>query len=137
MESSTSMNKIAKWREEFDFLDENDRLMYMIDLAKDVTSLPQELRTNDRLVKGCMSQIWIDVGVVNNSVKVYYDSDAMITKGITSIICDCFSDITVEQAKSITKQDIETLGIRELLTAQRRNGLSSLIDNIQTRIQQL
>ena len=111
--------------------------MYMIDLAKDVTSLPQELRTNDRLVKGCMSQIWIDVGVVNNSVKVYYDSDAMITKGITSIICDCFSDITVEQAKSITKQDIETLGIRELLTAQRRNGLSSLIDNIQTRIQQL
>tara|TARA_E500000178_G_scaffold356632_1_gene436351 strand:- start:70231 stop:70626 length:396 start_codon:yes stop_codon:yes gene_type:complete len=131
------MNKIAKWREEFDFLDENDRLMYMIDLAKDVTSLPQELRTNDRLVKGCMSQIWIDVGVVNNSVKVYYDSDAMITKGITSIICDCFSDITVEQAKSITKQDIETLGIRELLTAQRRNGLSSLIDNIQTRIQQL
>ena len=131
------MNKIEKWREEFDFLDENDRLMYMIDLAKDVTSLPQELRTNDRLVKGCMSQIWIDVGVVNNSVKVYYDSDAMITKGITSIICDCFSDITVEQAKSITKQDIETLGIRELLTAQRRNGLSSLIDNIQTRIQQL
>lgn len=131
------MNKIEKWREEFDFLDENDRLMYMIDLAKDVTSLPRELRTDDRLVKGCMSQIWIDVGVVNNLVNVYYDSDAMITKGITSIICDCFSDITIQEAKSITKQDIETLGIRELLTAQRRNGLSSLIDNIQTRIQQL
>jgi len=131
------MNKIEKWREEFDFLDENDRLMYMIDLAKDVTSLPRELRTDDRLVKGCMSQIWIDVGVVNNLVNVYYDSDAMITKGITSIICDCFSDITIQEAKSITKQDIETLGIRELLTSQRRNGLSSLIDNIQTRIQQL
>ena len=128
------MNKIKKWKEEFDFLDENDRLIYIIDLAKDITSLPKELRTENRLVRGCMSQIWIDVGLVNNLVKVYYDSDAMITKGITSIICDCFSDISLDEAKSITKQDIEQLGIRQLLTAQRRNGLSSLIDNIQKRI---
>ena len=127
------MNKIKKWKEEFDFLDENDRLIYIIDLAKDITSLPKELRTENRLVRGCMSQIWIDVGLVDNLVKVYYDSDAMITKGITSIICDCFSDISLDEAKSITKQDIEQLGIRQLLTAQRRNGLSSLIDNIQKR----
>ena len=81
-----------------------------------------------------MSQIWIDVGLVENTVKVYYDSDAMITKGITSIICDCFSDITLEQAKTISRDQIESLGIRQLLTAQRRNGLSSLIENIQKRI---
>ena len=75
-----------------------------------------------------------DVGVVDDLTKVYYDSDAMITKGITSIICDCFSGISLEEAKSITKEDIETLGIRQLLTQQRRNGLSSLINNIQKRI---
>lgn len=129
-----TIDKIQKWRDEFDFLDENDRLMYIIDLAQNTTSLPKNLRTEDRLVKGCMSQIWIDVGLVENTVKVYYDSDAMITKGITSIICDCFSDITLSQAKQITKKQIESLGIRQLLTAQRRNGLSSLIDNIQKRI---
>tara|TARA_B100000989_G_scaffold93263_1_gene67636 strand:- start:20725 stop:21120 length:396 start_codon:yes stop_codon:yes gene_type:complete len=128
------MNKIQKWKEEFEYLDENDRLFYIIDLAKHITSLPKELRTDDRLVRGCMSKIWIDVGVVDNLVKVYYDSDAMITKGITSIICDCFTDINLEEAKTITKQDIELLGIRQLLTAQRRNGLSSLVDNIQKRI---
>jgi len=128
------MNKIQKWREEFEYLDENDRLMYIIDLAKNVTSLPQELRTDDRLVKGCMSQIWVDVGVVDDLTKVYYDSDAMITKGITSIICDCFSDISLTEAKNITKEDIESLGIRQLLTQQRRNGLSSLINNVQKRI---
>ena len=128
------MNKIEKWKEEFDYLDENDRLIYIIDLAKHITSLPKELRTEDRLVRGCMSKIWIDVGVVDNLVKVYYDSDAMITKGITSIICDCFTDINLEEAKKIRKQDIELLGIRQLLTAQRRNGLSSLVDNIQKRI---
>lgn len=129
------MNKIQKWKEEFEYLDENDRLFYIIDLAKHITSLPAELRTDDRLVKGCMSKIWIDVGVVDKLVKVYYDSDAMITKGITSIICDCFTGISIEEAKKITKQDIELLGIRQLLTAQRRNGLSSLVDNIQKRIE--
>ena len=129
-----TLAKIQKWQDEFDFLDENDRLMYIIDLAKNTTSLPKDLRTEDRLVRGCMSQIWIDVGLVENTVKVYYDSDAMITKGITSIICDCFSDITLAHAKQITKEQIETLGIRQLLTAQRRNGLSSLVDNIQKRI---
>ena len=108
--------------------------MYIIDLAKNTTSLPKNLRTEDRLVRGCMSQIWIDVGLIQNTVKVYYDSDAMITKGITSIICDCFSDITLEQAKTISRDQIESLGIRQLLTAQRRNGLSSLIENIQKRI---
>ena len=128
------MNKIEKWKDEFDYLDENDRLIYIIDLAKHITSLPKELRTNDRLVRGCISKIWIDVGVVDNLVKVYYDSDAMITKGITSIICDCFTDISIQEAQTITKQDIEKLGIRQLLTAQRRNGLSSLVDNIQKRI---
>ena len=128
------MNKIKKWKEEFDFLDENDRLIYIIDIAKNTTSLPKELRTESRLVHGCMSKIWIDVGVVDNLTKVYYDSDAMITKGITSIICDCFSDISISDAKSITKENIEQLGIRQLLTVQRRNGLSSLIDNIQKRI---
>ena len=128
------IDKIQKWRDEFDFLDENDRLIYIIDLAKNTTSLPKNLRTEDRLVRGCMSQIWIDVGLVENTTKVYYDSDAMITKGITSIICDCFSDITLEQAKTISRDQIESLGIRQLLTAQRRNGLSSLIENIQKRI---
>tara|TARA_B100001057_G_C22697737_1_gene890425 strand:- start:713 stop:1108 length:396 start_codon:yes stop_codon:yes gene_type:complete len=131
------MNKIKKWKEEFSYLDENDRLIYIIDLAKHMTSLPKELRTDDRLVRGCMSKIWIDVGVVDNLVKVYYDSDAMITKGITSIICDCFTDISLQEAQTITKQDIETLGIRQLLTAQRRNGLSSLVDNIHKRIAML
>ena len=131
------MSKIEKWRDEFSFLEGNDRLMYIIDLAKNKTSLPVELRTKDRLVKGCMSQIWIDVGLVEDIVRVYYDSDAMITKGITSVICDCFSDISLSEALAITRDDLNELGIKELLTAQRRNGLSSLIDNIQTRLQRL
>ena len=55
--------KINEWTEEFSFLDDDDRLVHLIDLAKKPTNLPVELRTDDRLVHGCMSQIWIDVGV--------------------------------------------------------------------------
>ena len=61
------------------------------------------------------SKIWVDVGVVDDPVKVYYDSDAMITKGITRVVCDCFPDIPVAEAKAIQKEDFEKLGIKELL----------------------
>ncbi len=131
------MNKIKEYADEFSFLDGEERLMHLIDLAKRPTNLPKELRTEDRKVNGCMSQIWIDVGLQNELVNVYYDSDAMITKGITSVVADCFSGIPVEQAKALTKEDFEELGIKELLSAQRRNGLGSLIDTISSRVQLL
>ena len=129
--------KINEWTEEFSFLDYDDRLVHLIDLAKKPTNLPVELRTDDRLVHGCMSQIWIDVGVQQDLVQVYYDSDAMITKGITSVVADCFSDIPLDEAKQLTKQDFEKLGIKELLSVQRRNGLGSLIQTISTKIKTL
>jgi cysteine desulfuration protein SufE len=129
--------KINEWTEEFSFLDDDDRLVHLIDLAKKPTNLPVELRTDDRLVHGCMSQIWIDVGVQEDLVQVYYDSDAMITKGITSVVADCFSDIPLDEAKQLTKQDFEKLGIKELLSVQRRNGLGSLIQTISTKIKTL
>ena len=71
------------------------------------------------------------------TVQVYYDSDAMITKGITRVVCDCFSNIPLEEAQAIQKEDFEKLGIKELLSAQRRNGLGSLISNIQQRVSRL
>jgi len=131
------MSKITEYAEEFSFLDDEDRLMHLIDLAKRPTTLPTELRSDNKLVNGCMSQIWIDVGLQDQVVSVYYDSDAMITKGITSVVADCFSDLDLGDAKLLTKQDFEELGIKELLSAQRRNGLGSLIDTISKRIHKL
>jgi len=131
------MSKITEYAEEFSFLDDEDRLMHLIDLAKRPTTLPTELRSDNKLVNGCMSQIWIDVGLQDQVVSVYYDSDAMITKGITSVVADCFTGLHLEDAKLLTKQDFEELGIKELLSAQRRNGLGSLIDTISKRIHKL
>ena len=107
------MSKIEEYAEEFSWLDSDDRLMHLIDLAKNATTLPEALRTEDRKVNGCISQIWVDVGVVDDLVKVYYDSDAMITKGITRVVCDFrYSHC---RSKSNTKRRLEKLGIKELL----------------------
>lgn len=131
------MSKITEYAEEFNFLDDEDRLMHLIDLAKRPTNLPKELRSDNNLVNGCMSQIWVDVGLQDQIVSVYYDSDAMITKGITSVVADCFTGLDLADAKLLTKSDFEELGIKELLSAQRRNGLGSLIDTISRRVHNL
>ena len=129
------MTKLSEWAENLNLFDDStERLSYLVDLAKKSTTLPTELRTDDRLIGGCISKIWVDVGVVEDNVKVYYDSDAMITKGITSIVADCFSDIPVAEAKQITFEDFEQLGIQQLLTPQRRNGLGNLIETIRQKV---
>lgn len=127
--------KINEWADNLNMFDDGtERLAYLIELARKSTTLPKELRTDDRLVDGCMSKIWIDVGVVEDKVKVYYDSDAMITKGITSIVADCFTDIPVAEAKKITHDDFQSLNIAQLLTQQRRNGLGNLIETIRQKV---
>ena len=129
------MSKIDYYAEELEFFDDvMDQYAYLIDLAKKPTNLPAELRTDERLVSGCISQIWIDVGAVDNTTKIYYDSDAIITKGVTRLICDCFDELPVEQAKKIKKSDFEVLGIEGILSANRRNGLASLIDTLQSKV---
>jgi cysteine desulfuration protein SufE len=127
--------KINEWADNLNMFDDGtERLSYLIELARKSTTLPKELRTDDRLVDGCMSKIWIDVGVVEDKVKVYYDSDAMITKGITSIVADCFTGIPLAEAKKITHDDFQSLNIAQLLTQQRRNGLGNLIETIRQKV---
>lgn len=135
------MNRIKKrikeWSENLSLLEGQDRLVYLIDLAKNKTTMDFEKRIKERLVTGCISQIWVDVMVEDNKVNVEYDSDAMITKGITSIVCDCFNDSTIEECKEISGDDFLALGIVELLSQQRRNGLGNLIATIISRFDQL
>ena len=133
----STVSKIDQFADDLNLLEGTDRLVYLVDRAKQATSLPKELRTDDRLIGGCISKIWVDVGVIEDNVKVYYDSDAMITKGITSVVAECFSDIPVKEAKKITFKDFEKLNIQQLLTPQRRNGLGSLIQTISEKVGRL
>lgn len=128
-------DKINKWKEELGFLDEGmEKLSYLVDLARNATTLPEQLRTDDRLVPGCLSKIWVDVGFKEDKVHIYYDSDALIPKGIATIVCEILTDSTKEQALEFKAEDLECLGFVQLVTPQRRNGLYNLIGVIQNKI---
>ena len=130
-------NKIANWGKQLSVLEGIDRLQYLVDLADKQTSLPAEKRINANMIPGCVSQIWVDVRLDNDKVIAEYDSDAMITKGITSVVCDCFTGSTKEEVSNVVVQDFEQLNIKQLLTAQRQNGLGNLINTVINKSQQL
>jgi len=71
---------------------------------------------------------------VDNKTRIYYDSDAMITKGVTHVICDCFNDLPLDDAKKIQREDFEALALEGILSSNRRNGLASLISTLQTKV---
>jgi cysteine desulfuration protein SufE len=128
-------DKINKWADDLSLLEGTERLSYLVDLARQATTLPEELRTDDKLVPGCISKIWVDVGMVEEKIKVYYDSDAMIPKGIATIVCDIFTDCTKEEAQNFQEDDLGKLGFVQLVTPQRRNGLYNLIGVLKKRIE--
>ncbi len=130
-------NKIANWGKQLSVLEGIDRLQYLVDLADKQTSLPAEKRINANMIPGCVSQIWVDVRLEDDKVIAEYDSDAMITKGITSVVCDCFTGSTKEEVSNVVVQDFEQLNIKQLLTAQRQNGLGNLINTVINKSQQL
>ena len=130
-------NKIADWGKQLSVLEGIDRLQYLVDLADKQTSLPAEKRINANMIPGCISQIWVDVRLEDDKVIAEYDSDAMITKGITSVVCDCFTGSTKEEVSNVVVQDFEQLNIKQLLTAQRQNGLGNLINTVINKSQQL
>ena len=129
----TIKEKIEQWSENLSLLQGTERLEYLLDLAKESTTMDPGKRIDERLIVGCVSQIWVDVTVEDEKVKVEYDSDALITKGITNVICDCFNNSSTTDCTSTTIEDFKKLGIAELLTAQRQNGLGNLISTILSR----
>jgi len=134
---SSIKDKISTWGESLAMLEGTDRLEYLLDLAKESTTLDPEKRLDENKVHGCMSQIWVDVELQDKLVNVNYDSDAMITKGIARVICDCFTGSDVKEATTIGIDDFNPLGIQPLLTAQRRNGLGNLIHTVVNKCKNL
>ena len=129
--------KINKWADELSLLEGMEKLSYLVDLARRSTTLPKELCTDDRLVPGCVSKIWVEVGYKEDRVQIYYDSDAMIPKGIATIICDILSGSTKKEAMDFITDDLVPLGFVQLVTPQRRNGLYNLVGVLQHKIEKL
>lgn len=109
----------------------HDRLAYLIDIAKDVPALPEEVKTDDNKIRGCASNLWLIGGTKEDNTMIYrIDADSFITKGTAKLITDLVNGCTKDEVANLTIEDFIPLGIRELLTMQRQNGLGSLIQRI-------
>lgn len=107
-----------------------DKYEYLIDLGKNLEAYPEECKTEDKLIKGCQSRVWLDYKVQDGRIYFKADSDAIITKGIISLLISVYSGRTPEEIASSDFGFIEKIGIKENLSPTRANGLASMIATI-------
>lgn len=107
-----------------------DKYEYLIDLGKNLEAYPEECKTEDKLIKGCQSRVWLDYKVQDGKIYFKADSDAIITKGIISLLISVYSGRTPEEIASSDFGFIEKIGLQENLSPTRANGLASMIATI-------
>ena len=122
--------------EDFSMYDEwLDKYEYLIDLGHRLEPFPEELKTDDRLIKGCQSRVWLDATVEDGRLYFRADSDAIITKGIISLLIGVYSG---HSAREIAEDDfsfVDRLGLRENLSPTRAGGLASMIETLRQTAQ--
>jgi cysteine desulfuration protein SufE len=109
-----------------------DRYKYIIDLGKDLPPMPASLHTEDRLVRGCQSQVWIDTRLQDGRLQLSVDSDAFIVKGLLGLVLAAYNNKT---PREIIDFDIdayfEQLDLLRHLSPSRGNGLRAMVKRVQ------
>ena len=117
--------------EEFSMFDDwMERYEYIIELGKKLPLIKEEFKTEDNIIKGCQSKVWLK-GEQNSDVIVFTaDSDAILTKGIIAILIRTFSNQKAADILAADLNFIDEIGLKEHLSPTRANGLVSMIKNI-------
>ena len=117
--------------EDFSMFDEwLDKYEYLIDLGKKLDAYPEAEKVDDKLIKGCQSRVWLDWTLENGRLWFRADSDAIITKGIISLLISVYSGRTPAEIAGDDFSFIDEIGLKENLSPTRANGLASMIATI-------
>ena len=138
---STSSTLVQAQQEVVDefamFSDWQDRYEHLIELGKDLPLIAPEHKTDDNLVRGCQSRVWLAAEQrastpLNAGPIVHFtvDSDAMITKGIVALLVRVYNDRTPQEILGASTEFIDRIGLRAHLSPNRANGLSAMIDQM-------
>jgi len=109
------------------FSDWEERYQYLIDLGKDLPLVAPDQKTDDRLIKGCQSRVWLHAELRDGRVWFTADSDAIITKGIISLLVRTLSGQSPQAIIDAELTFIDRIGLKEHLSPTRSNGLVSMI----------
>ena len=117
--------------EEFSlFEDWMQRYEYMIELGKSLPLIQPEFKTDDHIIKGCQSKVWVHAELTQEQLIFTADSDAIITKGIIAILIRVFSNQHPKAILDANTDFIDQIGLKEHLSPNRANGLSSMLKQI-------
>ncbi|OXA76796.1 Cysteine desulfuration protein SufE [Flavobacterium aquidurense] len=117
--------------DEFSMFDDwMQRYEYIIELGKSLPIINEEYKTEENLIKGCQSKVWLHGEQKDDKIVFTADSDAILTKGIIAILIRAFSNQKAEDIINADTQFIDDIGLKEHLSATRANGLVSMIKNI-------
>ena len=117
--------------DEFSMFDDwMQRYEYMIELGKDLPLIDPEKKTEDRLIKGCQSNVWLDAELSEGKVVYTADSDAIITKGIIAVLLRVYSNQRPEDIVNADESFIDDIGLKAHLSPTLANGLVSMINQL-------
>ena len=127
----TIEEKINYYKESLDLFDDGmDKYKFLIDQAKNAKNFPEEYRNDSFKVSGCQAQVWLVPQLKENKLSFYYDSDAFISKGMVTILCDIYGDRNPSEIKNSDFSMLNILELDTLLTPGRRNGVYSMLEKI-------
>jgi cysteine desulfuration protein SufE len=113
---------------EFSLFDDwMEKYEYIIDLGKDLPLIDENLKTEDRLIEGCQSRVWLNSEITDGKMNYTADSDAIITKGIIGLLIRVLNS---EEPKTVVETDlhfIKDIGLQEHLSPTRANGLAGMV----------
>lgn len=114
--------------DEFSMFDDwMQRYEYMIELGRSLPLIDENLKTDDKLIKGCQSKVWLNSEMKNGKIIFTADSDTIITKGIIAVLVRVFSNQKPQAILDANTNFIDEIGLKEHLSPTRANGLVSMI----------
>ncbi|MBS4041078.1 MAG: SufE family protein [Flavobacteriales bacterium] len=117
--------------EEFSFFDDwMQRYEYIIELGKTLPIINDQHKTDENIIKGCQSKVWLHADFKDNKVLYEADSDAILTKGVIALLIRVFNQHSPEEILEASTDFLDQIGLKEHLSPTRANGLVSMVKQI-------
>ncbi|MFZ4463867.1 MAG: SufE family protein [Bacteroidales bacterium] len=114
--------------EEFSIFDDwMDKYNYLIEMGKDCPLIDSQYKTNNYLINGCQSRVWLHAAFADGKISFSADSDAVITKGIVNLLIRVFSGHSPDEIMEAETDFLDQIGLKEHLSPTRSNGLLSMV----------
>ena len=120
--------------EEFEIFgdDWEGKYEHLIDIGKSLPLIKEEFKTEDRIIKGCQSRVWLNSELHEGKIIFTADADAIITKGMVGLMVRVFSNQKPEDIINAKLEFVDTIGLKEHLSPTRANGLVSMINKMKS-----